>query len=74
MAGNEQRPTDDDEAHRYRWGQVTEAVDEDQAADDTEGHMPKRWGGGGGQDTEATDEDEAGGGDDTGGHAVKYRG
>ncbi|HSO51374.1 MAG TPA: hypothetical protein VL330_01235 [Actinomycetes bacterium] len=73
MAGNEQRPTDDVEAHRYRWGQDTEAVDEDQVADDTEGHMPKRWGGGG-QDTEATDEDEAGGGDDTGGHAVKYRG
>ena len=71
MAGNEQRPTDDVEAHRYRWGQDTEAVDEDQVADDTEGHASKvRLD----QDTEATDEDEAGGGDDTGGHAVKYRG
>jgi hypothetical protein len=38
VAGSEQRPTDDAEGHGFRWGQDTEATDEDQVADDTEGH------------------------------------
>ena len=63
MAGSEQRPTEDVEGHRYR-NLDTEAIDEDQVADDTKGHMPfsRRPG----QDTEAVDEDQAG--DDTEGH------
>jgi hypothetical protein len=38
MVGNEQRPTDDVEGHVKRFHQDTEAVGEDQVADDTEGH------------------------------------
>jgi hypothetical protein len=38
MAASEQRPTDDVEGQGFRWGQDTEAIDEDQAGDDTEGH------------------------------------
>ena len=39
MAGSEQRPTDDTEGHGFRWGQDTEATDEDHAdGDDAEGH------------------------------------
>jgi hypothetical protein len=30
---------DDTEGHGYKWGQDTEAVDEDQAGDDTQGHV-----------------------------------
>ena len=49
MAGTEQRPDDveghglrfpdDAEGHAYKLMQDTEAVDEDQAGDDTEGQM-----------------------------------
>jgi hypothetical protein len=39
MAGSEQRPTDDVEGHMpLRRTQDTEATNEDQVADDTEGH------------------------------------
>lgn len=70
MAGNEQRPTDDVEAHMPWKRQDTEATDEDKVADDdVEGHGKGRCVG---LDAEAIDENEAG--DDTGGHAVKYRG
>ena len=37
MAGSEQRPTQDVEGHGYR-NLDTETTDEDQVADDTEGH------------------------------------
>jgi hypothetical protein len=72
----------DAEGHGYRWGQDTEAVDEDdvaghsakvrlgqriEAGDEVEGHG-FRWG----QDTEAVDEDEAA--DDTKGHFGRYGG
>ena len=36
MAGSEQRPTEDVKGHRYR-NLDTEAIDEDQVADDTKG-------------------------------------
>jgi hypothetical protein len=64
MAGNEQRPTDDDtEGHFARAKQDTEAVDDrgSRLPDDVEGHIKRI-----GQDTEAVDEDQAG--DDTEGH------
>ena len=35
------RNPDDTEGHGYRWGQDTEAVDEDQVGDDTDGHVIK---------------------------------
>ena len=38
MAGSEQRPTDDVEGHMPFRHLDTEAVDEDQVGDDTEGH------------------------------------
>jgi hypothetical protein len=67
MAGSEQRPTDDVEGHRRHFfgSQDTEAVDEDQVGDDTEGHglrLPP----------EAVDEGQAGD-DDTGGHVAKCK-
>ena len=67
MTGSEQRPTDDVEGHRRHFfgSQDTEAVDEDQDVDDTEGHGIRRWG----QDTEATDEDQ--GDDDAEGHRLR---
>jgi hypothetical protein len=67
MAGSEHRPTDDVEGHmpkRYGLGgQDTEAVDEDQVGDDTEGHASKARLG---LDSEATD--------DVQGHAGRYGG
>jgi hypothetical protein len=39
MAGSEQHPTDDVEGHTARANRLdAEAIDEDQAGDDTEGH------------------------------------
>lgn len=35
----QQRPNEDAEGHGYRWGQDTQATDEDQVADDTQGHI-----------------------------------
>jgi hypothetical protein len=36
------RNPDDAEGHGFRWGQDTDAVDEDQVADDVEGHRVAR--------------------------------
>ena len=80
------RNPDDAEGHGFRWGQDTEAADEDQVADDVQGHRVARGigldtGAGDdvaghsfrwGQDTEAADEDEAA--DDTEGHASRCGG
>jgi hypothetical protein len=66
MVGNEQRPTDDVEGHVKRFHQDTEAVGEDQVADDTEGHG--RYA----QDTEAGDDRGLRQPDDTEGHAYKW--
>ncbi len=34
----QQRPDEDVEGHGYRWSQDTEVAEEDQVADDTQGH------------------------------------
>ena len=69
MASSEERPTEDVEGHGGgRWGgQDTEAVDEDQVGDDTEGHTARA----NRLDEEAVDEDQVG--DDTEGHGRKWR-
>ena len=42
MAGSEQRPTDDVEGHGRNY-QDAEAVDEDEAGDDAQGHGMRRY-------------------------------
>jgi hypothetical protein len=61
----QQRPDEDVEGHAYKWNQDTEATDEDQVADDTQGHI--RYS----QDAEAVDEEEVS--DDVGGHQMPRR-
>ena len=61
------RNPDDTEGHMPFRNLDTEAVDEDQVADDVAGHGARYTG----QDTEATDEDQVG--DDVEGHSAKIR-
>ena len=80
----QQRPDEDVEGHAYKWNQDTEAIDEDQVADDTQGHIRysetegeasehdvKGHGYRWGQDAEAVDEDQVS--DDVGGHQMPRR-
>ena len=69
----EQRPDEDVEGHGFRWGQDSEAADEDQVADDTQGHIrfQETEGEASGEDVEGhgrTLAQEEGSADDVAGH------